>query len=238
MKLTYLALAGFSLLLTACPGWTPPAPNPGTTFNFTLPAPVNDANARVAAIAYLYDKGVKSVKSVGYGSIEPGSSRASLSVGGYELDELARNPQCFGPFKGGQDTQDLDPATLTVTPGSVGTCQVFFLLYSDANGDNIPQEEEVVYDTHDQFVYADQDFSYSGQDTSTHTATETGRRTRGWSLVRHTVIQPSATPGQYQVTMNSEKRPATDNLYASTVYSVRLHEKSNFFTSMSVGGRK
>lgn len=226
-------------LLTACPGWTPPSPNPGTTFTFTLPSPVYDANARVAAVAYLYEQGQPkpTIKSVGYGSIEPGGSRASLSVGGYELDALAKNPQCFGPFKGGQDTQDLDPATLSVTPATAGTCQVFFLLYSDANGDGLPQEEEVIYDTHDQFVYADQDFTYSGQDL-THSATETGRRTSGWSLVRHTVIQPSATPGQYQVTMNSEQPPATDTPYANTVYSVRLHEKTNFFTSMSVGGRK
>lgn len=224
-------------LLTACPGPMMPPTSPGATFNFSLPAPVQDANARIAAVAYLYDKGIKSVKSVGYGSVDPNGKSATLSVSGYELDALAKNPQCIGPFKGGQDTMFLDPDTLSVTPASVNTCQVFFLLYSDANGDSIPQEEEVIYTTHDQFVYADQDFTYSGQDLS-HLATETGARTRGWSLVRHVVIQPTATPGHYQVSMNSEKPPATDNPYANTVYSVRLHEKSNFFTSMSVGGRK
>ena len=79
------------------------------------------------------------------------------------------------------------------------------------------------------YSYASSAFTYSMNSKDGH-STVSGTRTQGWSLVRHTVLQPSATPGKYIVTMNSV--PTADESI-----SIRLHEPTNFMTSMSLGGR-
>ena len=238
MKLRLLALAGLGLLLTGCLGDPPPSMPTSATFNVRLAAPAPEG-ARLTAAAYLYDQGkLVEVKQVGSGYVAPGSTQGQLYLSSYDLDPLTQDPRCMGPVKSTDpahpslDTRDLDQTTLSVTPPDVNTCLLYFLMYKDLNGNGTPEESELLLDTHDQYVYADRDFSYVGQDRTTHTATERGQRARGWTLVRHTVLAPSDAPGSYLVSMNSLPVPATNT------YDLFLHEPSGFFTSMSVGGRK
>ncbi len=239
MKAPHLALAGVGLLLTACLDDGLPNPTPSSVVlgvRLSAPAP---QDLRVVAYAALFDQGQdRGVTLVGSNSVAPGSTQGQLFLSTSALDAVQRDPMCFGPVKSADpthpslDTRDLDQGTLIVTPDTANTCMVFIAAYRDLNGNNQPEESEVLFDTHDQFVYADRDFTYSGEDAGTHHATERGNRLKGWTLVRHTVIAPSNAPGTYQLSMNSVT-PTTSN-----TYDVFLHEPSNFFTSMSVGGRK
>ena len=82
--------------------------------------------------------------------------------------------------------------------------------------------------THDILSSASADFSYRYTSADSRSR-ETGVRKAGWTLVKHLVLQPQATPNQYLVSMNSV--PASDQ-----AIPLRLHEPSAFFTSMGLRG--
>ncbi|MFC6592222.1 hypothetical protein ACFP81_09585 [Deinococcus lacus] len=91
----------------------------------------------------------------------------------------------------------------------------------------VPAESDVIYETHSILSYASEAFDYSFT-TQSGQSTERGTRRQGWSLVRHVVLQPSAAPGQYQVTMNSVLKE-DENM------PIYLHEKTDYFTSQGIG---
>ena len=217
-----LALAGLPLMLTACPRTPYEMP---VRLTFDLPEGAPD-NLKLAAVSFQVqdDQTVKPVVfSQGYGY---NSKTLSISLDKSQLAALSKNTRCTTPFSTGEAK---DMLNVSVTPGDVSTCDLFFVAYQDKNGDNNPTIEEERYITHDVYSYASSAFTYSMNSKDGH-STVSGTRTQGWSLVRHTVLQPSATPGKYIVTMNSV--PTADESI-----SIRLHEPTNFMTSMSLGGR-
>lgn len=219
------ALISLALLATAC---VPPPPyEPGVQLNFTLPDAAASQKLQLAAVTFQGqdDGSVKMETLSGYGYVE--GTTARLYLDGYALKQLAANTRCVTPFVGGESR---GMQNVSVTPDTVKTCNIYFLAYQDGNGDGKPTREEERYNTHDVYGYATEAFRYS-MTTADGNSTESGQRTQGWSLVRHLVLQPSATPGKYQVTMNS--LPTTDQ-----AISIRLHEPSDFMTSMSLGGQE
>ena len=86
--------------------------------------------------------------------------------------------------------------------------------------------------THDVLSYADKDFTYSGASVDGKITT-TGTVRRGWTVLRHLVLQPANAPGQYRVSMTS--LPTEDLGIA-----IQMHEPSPFLTSMGLnaGGAK
>lgn len=228
--------------LTACPRPSPPTPGPNLTFTF--PAITDTTNVMLAAYAFelnadgkTYTPRVVAQNSVGYGGPGGVVNTASLSsyAWGDAIRSLPNNAKCTTPFITGEAA---DKQEVTVTPNTVKTCNVYFSVYRDGNRDGKLDGIEVLYDTHDFYSYATEGFSYRYVYVKDgNTSTETGTRTQGWSLVRHQVLQPTATPGRYQITMNSV--PEGDLGIA-----IRMHEKSNYFTSQSLktpgrtGGQK
>lgn len=216
-----LALAGLPLVLTACP--RPPYEMPvRLTFDLPEGAP---QNLKLAVLSFQKqdDNTVKPVVfAQGYGY----NKNISVSLDKAQLAALARNTRCTTSFATDQ-TQDM--VNVSVTPRDVTICDLYFVAYEDKNGDSIPTIEEERYITHDVYSYASSAFTYS-MTTKDGASTVQGTRTQGWSLVRHTVLQPSATPGKYIVTMNSV--PTADESI-----SIRLHEPTNFMISMSTGGQ-
>lgn len=217
-----LALAGLPLVLTACPR---PPYDPPVSLKFSLP---DDApqNLKLAALSFQVqdDQTVKPVVfTQGYGY----EKTLSISLDKSKLAALSKNTRCTTPFS---TDQTKDMLNVTVTPSDVKTCDLYFVAYEDKNGDNVPTSEEERYSTHDVYSYASSNFTYS-MTSKDGNSTVSGTRTQGWSLVRHTVLQPSATPGKYVVTMNSV--PTADE-----EIPIRLHEPTSFMTSMSIGGHK
>ena len=82
--------------------------------------------------------------------------------------------------------------------------------------------------THDMLSYADKDFTYSGA-SADGKITTTGNVRRGWTVLRHLVLQLSSAPGQYRISMTSLP---TEKLGIA----IQTHEPSPFLTSMSLGG--
>lgn len=241
--LAFPLLAGGLLapLLTGC--FRPPLPpDPPVQLTFSLPsgaipetppsptAPTAN-NLRIAAL--YYDVGadgkpvLKALGSNYYNNYNYGiySNTVSVYLAPSDLKTLT-NSKCTAPFVGGE-TEGM--TEVTVTPDTVQTCNIYFSVFEDTNKDGVPNGIEEKYMTHDMYSYASTDFTYSmnhkNEDGST--SNESGTRRNGWSLVRHTVLQPSATPGKYLVTMNSV--PATDEGIA-----IRMHEPTKFMTSMSL----
>ncbi|MBB5365038.1 hypothetical protein [Deinococcus humi] len=164
----------------------------------------------------------------------PGDSNSGAIVNGgtlqlasYALDPLKNNVACLAPFKTGEAA---GLQNVVVTPDTVKTCNVYFTLFREANGNGKPDKSEEVFNTHDIYSYADTAFSYSFSSTDGKSE-ERGTRVSGWSLVRHEVLQPTATPGQYRVTMNSVLAPDQG-------LTIRLHEPTNRLISMGLGGLK
>lgn len=222
--LTLLAISALGLsLLTACPDPVPYLPP--TQLNFQFPALSDPADVRVAAIAYL--GGAVNVVSQGY-LTDPGT--ASITLWGDQLKALAADARCTTPFLGGE-TKGM--GEVTVTPSTVKTCNVYFLVFRDANRDGQPTAEEELYNTHDLYSSASEAFSYHFVSPDGR-STETGTRAAGWSLVRHQVLEPSATPGRFLVSMNSVPQ-------ADEALTLRMHEPSDYFTSQGltrIGGQK
>lgn len=228
--------AALLTLLTACPQPQPPYVPP-VVLNVRFPDTPVSQNLRLAAIYFeqTTPEATPALKVLAFGSLTTGAggtaSSGSIQLpgssyygGGSGLDALKNNPLCLTPFKGGE-TRGM--TAVMVTPETVKTCNVFFTLFRDANGNGIPNSNEELYLTHDIYSYANAAFTY--QFTSADTfSTESGTRTAGWSLVRHEVLQPAATPGRYVVSMNSV--PTADQAIA-----IRMHEDSNRLTSMGLG---
>ncbi|MFC4454326.1 hypothetical protein [Deinococcus sonorensis] len=220
-------------LLTACPG-PPTPPPPGVSLGFSYPAQADTSGLTLAAIYFTGTAGtdlkVLSTSS-GYGGYgPPAGSSASLYMDGYALAALAKDPLCMTPFKDGEAKGMQD---VTLSNPEVRTCNVYFLAFRDANGDRLPQKAEEAYMTHDILSNASTDFTYSYLSPDGKSR-ESGSRKSGWTLVRHMVLQPEATPGQYLVSMNSV--PTADQ-----GIPVALHEPSNYFSSLSVpvaGGQR
>lgn len=235
------ALAGVGLvsLLTACPGPIPPPPN-FTSFNLSfkfppLPASANLTNTYLAAIAFDEDTGavkVVSGQALAYNSgPNPGAApnttqptSAQLKLSGYDLDTVAGSKsKCLKPFAKAQADGIKD---LKVTPDGAKTCDVYFVIYEDKDGNRSPSNGEEYYMTHDIISYASSalTFSYSSEDG--HSAVS-GSLAKGWSLVRHQVLQPTSTPGKYLVGMNSA--PTEDQ-----TIPIVMHVPSAFYVSQSL----
>lgn len=218
-----LVLAG----LTACVdvGWRPPPPV--QSLNFSFPALGNLQDMRLAAYYFSGPTdNPKSLRLAGAGYVDAATSGHIYLYG---TEQAAADPNCTTPFVGGETAGMLD---VSVTPDWVKTCVIYFMLYEDKNRDNLPGNGEEVYVANDQYGYASEAFSYSFRTgpTQASRATESGVRRVGWSLLRHRVIEPEATPGQYKVSMNSV---ADDDLGIP----IQMHERTDFYSSQSVGSR-
>ncbi|QFP77937.1 hypothetical protein [Deinococcus sp. AJ005] len=228
-------------LLTACPRPIPP-PITSTTLNFRFPDMAQTGGLTLAAIYFLdgsdpqQKAGVQVLTTGGLGkdgqfSYPGGPNSGGMVNGGtlrldsYLLDPLKKNVACLTPFKTGE-AKGLN--NVVVTPEAAKTCNVYFTLFRDANGNGRPESGEELFNTHDIYSYADSAFNYSFSSTDGKSQ-EKGTRVAGWSLVRHEVLQPTATPGQYRVTMNSV--PAADE-----ALTIRLHEPTNRLISMGLNG--
>ncbi|MFD1731638.1 hypothetical protein ACFSC4_12110 [Deinococcus malanensis] len=184
-----------SALLTACPK-PPPTPDPSVSLSFEFPEVMVSADLRLGAIYFQQDGHQVKVKrlstypnfSATSGTASPQQvNRASVHLSGYELLELRRVPGCVSPFLTGE-AQGM--TAVTVTPENVLTCNVYFTLFRDANGDGLPSVSEELYNTHTIYSHASTPFTYRFSHASGH-STETGTRTQGWSLVRHEFCSPA-----------------------------------------------
>lgn len=225
--LTLLTVSGLGVsLLTACP--RDPVPSQASAqLNFQFPALTDTGDVKVAAVAFLTPN--DEPKVVASGSLTSNTT-ASIWLWGEDLKTLAANSRCTTPFLTGEAAGKVD---VTVTPQTAKTCNVYFLVYRDSDRNGQPTSLEELYNTHDLYSYASESFSYRFLSPDGN-STETGTRTAGWSLVRHQVLQPSATPGRYLVSMNSV--PKEDE-----ALTLRMHEPTNFFTSQGLtrtGGHK
>lgn len=227
-------------LLTACPQPLPPPTF--TTLEFRFPETVQ-ANALTLAAIYFVDGSDPAqragVRVLATGNLNrdrqfvyPGGPNAGAAVNGgtlqlasYALEPLQKNPACLRSFKT-RINEAPKLQDVAVTPETVRTCDVYFTLFRDADGDGKPTEGEELFNTHDIYSYADAAFTYSFSSTDGRSQ-ERGARVAGWSLVRHEVLQPTATPGQYRVTMNSV--PTEDQ-----GLTIRLHEPTDRLISMGL----
>ncbi len=209
-------------VLTACPQPAPPPP-PGFTLTFSYPPQADTTGLTLAAIYFDGPVTPKVLNVYPYQAGNQGQPATTLYVDGYSLKTLASNPGCLTAFKDGE-AQGM--GEVSVTPADVKTCNLYFLAYRDANGDGQPQKAEEVYMTHDILSNASASFTYSYLSPD-GASREIGVRGSGWTLVRHMVLQPEATPGRYQVSMNS--LPVSDQ-----AIPIQLHEPSAFFSSMSL----
>ena len=208
-------------LLSACTPVRPPA-DPSVPLTFRLPEAAATQNLKLAAIYFEPDGTVKVLNAYSdYGA--PQATERRMMLHGFDLKALANNVKCAKPFA---SAEAKDMQSVTITPSSVNTCNIYFVAFEDADGDGKPTASEQRYITHDIYSFASAAFSYSMK-TPDGKSTETGTRRAGWSLVRHLVLQPSSTPGQYLVSMNSV--PTADENIA-----IVMHEPSDFMTSMSL----
>lgn len=219
-----LMLSGVALLgagLTAC--YRIPTPDPQTTFSLQLPSDTDWQKMTLAAVYYEPDNNAPKILAQTYG----GYGYSTISIPQSKLNELANNPKCTTPFYTTGWTDVVNSSS------TVKTCDIVFLAYKATGSSSAPTRDNIQYQAWDVYSYATEAFNYSMTMVKpSFRSTETGTRTQGWSLVRHQVIQPSATPGQYKITMNSA--PATDN-----GIPIVLHAPSNYFISQSLpGGQK
>jgi hypothetical protein len=198
-----LAGAGAALLalLTACPRTYPPYVAP-LTLNFSFPDTPASADLRLAAIYFeqATPGGPAAVKVLSMGY-----------VGG-----------------SGGSGANVNTATLSLYADSLNTVKSNPLCISAFKTGEASGMQSVVYLTHDIYSYANSAFTYSFTSPDSR-STESGTRTNGWSLVRHEVLQPTATPDRYVVSMNSV--PTADLGIA-----IRMHVDSDRLTSMGVRG--
>ena len=216
---------GLLTLLTACPGSYPPYVPP-TTLTFSFPDTSGSANLRLAAIYFEQASpgAVTTVKVLTSGYVSS-SNTATLSLYADSLNTLKSNPLCISAFKTGEAR---GMQSVVVSPDTVKTCNVYFTLFRDTNGNGSPESTEELYLTHDIYSYANTPFTYSFTSPDGRSM-ESGTRALGWSLVRHEVLQPTDTPNRFLVTMNSV--PTAD-----LGISIRMHASSDRLTSMGVRG--
>lgn len=225
------AVAVLPLLLTSCPR---PIPyDPGVTLTFRLPDEAVGQKLKLAAVYYDGNGDLQVLPAYSTGKYGPGydpsatvtSPTLDLYLEGYGLRNVRDAKKCVSPFKTGE-AKEMKDVELSVD--GVQTCNIYFVAFEDADNDGKPTRAEEKYITHDIYSYASSAFTYR-MTTTDGVSTESGSRTAGWSLVRHTVLQPSSTPGKYLVSMVSV--PQADQSIA-----IRLHEPSDYMTSMSLPG--
>ena len=228
---------GLIALLTACPGHYPPPVYTNVNLTFSFPA-ISSAEAQSLTLAaYYYDTpdaskpgSIKILQQqpLAYPKYDgsTGDSVTSATMNLYNLDSALQNAKCSTPFVGGETK---DRSSVVVTPSTVNTCNVYFSLYTDS-GLGSPTTTSQKYMTNDLVSYASSDFTYSFVSPGGN-STESGSRKKGWTLVRHLVLQPSSTPGKYLVSMNSVPD-------AEQAIPIRMHEPTNGLISQSLGGQK
>lgn len=222
--------------LSSCWSWiNPPQPTKYVTLSFQFPALSADEAKNAYLAAYYYDSpttikvllqqpiGTPDYSNQNYSNPNPGGPQtsATLPLYGYEA-LLNADAKCSSPFVGGETK---DRSNAVVTPSSVNTCNVYFAIYTNI-GANKPDRSNRLYATNDFFGYASSDFTYSMATLDGKTS-ESGTRKLGCTLVRHTVLEPSAAPGTYLVTQNSA--PDTDQ-----ALPIRLHAPTNGLISQNV----
>ena len=220
--------------LSSCWRWVnPPQPAKYVTLNFQFPALSADEAKTAYLAAYYYDTpttikvlqqqpiGAYSYSSPGYPNAGGPLNSATLSLYSFE-SLLNADTKCSNPFVGGETK---DRANVVVTPSSVNTCNVYFAIYNNTDT-NKPDTSNRSYATNDFYGYATSDFTYS-MTTLDGTTSESGTRKQGWTVVRHTVLEPSATPGRYLVTQNSA--PESD-----LALPIRLQAPTNGLVSQNV----
>lgn len=211
-------------LLTACPRPYPP-PAPSVTLTFQFPDTPSSQDLRLAAFYFEEGSPEPKVLTTGYLNTYSSATVNSGTLYLYDLNTLKSNAKCVLPFKTGE-MQGMQ--TVTVTPDTVKTCNIYFSVFRDVNGNGVPTSTEELYLTHDIYSYASSAFTFSATSPDSR-STETGTRTTGWSLVHHDVLQPSDTPNRFLVSMNSV--PTADLGIA-----IRMHAPSDFLTSMGLKG--
>ncbi len=229
-RFVFGSLGAFALtaLLTACPGPTSSYMVIGQGFTLRLPPGATDnlktppdENTHLRGSLLWYDAAGKS-HTVGGGYVSKDGSDLYISRG--DLDDLVNNPEFLTPFLGGETADKTD---VQVSQSGVKTGNLYPVVWRDLDGDGtLSGEGEVVYDTHDVYSYASAPFSYSFS-LPVANAVERGQRAEGWSHVEHVVLEPSAAPGTYQISMNS----VAD-------LSFFLHEPSAYASSQSLRGNK
>ena len=224
--------------LTACPQPVPPPP-PASSVNLTFSLPpisnVEAHNLTLAAYYFVADTAsgkptgqIKVLQSepLAYSNFNGGGTVTTASLSLYDLSSVSNDPTCLSAFVG-RSTQNR--TQVVVTPATVKTCDIYFSVYSGSSLNTSTEK----YTTNDFLSYASSDFTYSFV-SSDGNSTEFGNRKQGVSLVRHSVLQPSATPGKYLVSMNSV--PNKDQ-----AVPIRLHAPTNGLISQNLaraGGQK
>jgi hypothetical protein len=222
-------IVGGALLMTSlssCWRWfNPPEPAKYVTLNFQFPTLNADEAKNAYLAAYYYDSPttinvLQQQQLGGYGNSGSAISSTTLSLYGFEA-VLKPEVKCSTPFVGGETN---NRANVVVTPDSVNTCNVYFAIYRN-NGTNKPDTSRL-YSSNDFYGNATSDFTYS-MTSPDGKSSESGTRKLGWSLVRHTVLEPSSAPGTYLVTQNS----APD---ADLALPIRLQVPTNGLISMNL----
>lgn len=223
-----VALTG---LLTACPGRRPPS-DESLALRFSLPERADRSNLWVAALYYPLEEGGAVGKPVLISSTPAGSGTSggdvTLYLSGYALRQARDSAKCTTSFLTGEAA---GKQSVSVTPSTALTCNVGFLAYTANGSGSGPTLENLKYTSNDLYSFASEAFRYSFVNVNTDgtRSTETGERVAGWSLVRREVLNPSATPQEYRVTMNS--LPAADQAVA-----LKLREPRDPFKSQSLAG--
>lgn len=224
-----VALTG---LLTACPGPRPPIDD-GLSLRFSLPDGAERQNLWVAALYYPLEASGTVGKPVMVGSTSAsyssyGNGEVQLYLPGYALRQARDDARCTTPFLTGEAS---GKQAVSVTPDTVLTCNVTFLAYAASSPNTVPTIDNLKYTSNDLYGFASEAFRYSFVHVNADgtRSTETGERTAGWSLVRREVLNPSATPQEYRVTMNS--LPTADQAVA-----LKLREPRDPFKSQSLAG--
>lgn len=213
-------------MLTGCLP-EPPRPSIGYNYTFTHPKLAENSNYALSSLYYTTESDGKVAAHL----LTPQSARGNQSrlwLSDFKLDKLANDPKCTTLFVQGEGSGRQD---VKVSPNTVKTCNIYFVIHRSPNVYSpgwVPSESDVIYQTHSILSYASENFIYSMRNAAGNSL-ETGTRRQGWSLVRHEVLQPESTPGQFLVTMNSVPKE-------EEALPIRLHEETNFFTSMSLNG--
>lgn len=223
-----VALTG---LLTACPGPPPPA-DESVALRFSLPEGADRSNLWIAALYYPLEANGTVGQPVLITSTPAGSGTSGgdvpLYLSGYALRQARNSAKCTTPFLTGEAS---GKQSVSVTPNTVLTCNVGFLAYTASGYGTMPTLDNLKYTSNDLYGFASEAFKYSfvnvnGDGTR---STETGTRTAGWSLVRREVLNPSATPQEYLVTMNSVAKE-------NQAVALKLREPRDPFRSQGLAG--
>ncbi|KQR04779.1 hypothetical protein [Deinococcus sp. Leaf326] len=224
-----VALTG---LLTACPGKRPPSDD-SLSLRFSLPEGVDRNNLWVAALYYPLEEGGAVGKPVMVGSTPASYSGAAngdvqMYLSGYVLRQARENAKCTTRFLTGEAS---GKQAVSVTPDTALTCKVEFVAYTASSAGTGPTLDSLKYTSNDLYSFASEAFKYSFVNVNADgtRSTETGTRTAGWSLVRREVLNPSATPQEYLVTMNSV-------LTADQAVAVKLREPRDPYKSQGLAG--